>query len=90
VFEDDNQFKLVSVDLKNSDTKYEKLLNPSEFNNKRPSPSVVQEKTTGRFYIYDNSCGKVHIFSSDMLFSEEKDKPLISLCLNEEPPRSND
>jgi hypothetical protein len=77
----------MSVDLQNTENTQIKVLNPVEFNNKRPSPSIIQEKTTGRFYIYDNSCGKVHIFSSDVLTSQQKDKPLISLCLNEDPPR---
>ncbi|CAD8142264.1 unnamed protein product [Paramecium octaurelia] len=79
---------LISQHLGNN-TKWEKQLKIQDFGGLRPSLSIVQEKTTGRFYIYDNKLGKVHIFSSDMLINDNKDKPLVSLNLNEDKPRQD-
>ncbi|CAD8048938.1 unnamed protein product [Paramecium sonneborni] len=79
---------LISQHLGNK-TQWEKQLRLQDFNGQRPSLSIVQEKTTGRFYIYDNKQGKVHIYSSDMLINENKDKPLVSLNLNEDKPRQD-
>ncbi|CAD8045992.1 unnamed protein product [Paramecium primaurelia] len=79
---------LTSKHLVNN-TKWEKHLNLQDFGGQRPSLSIVQEKTTGRFYIYDNKLGKVHIYSSDMLINDNKDKPLVSLNLNEDKPRQD-
>ncbi|CAD8043813.1 unnamed protein product [Paramecium primaurelia] len=79
---------LISQHLGNN-TQWEKHLKLQDFSGQRPSLSIVQEKTTGRFYIYDNKQGKVHIYSSDMLINDNKDKPLVSLNLNEDKPRQD-
>lgn len=88
MFEPPKSLKLVSFNLENQQ-RWIKALNMQDFGGVAPSPSIVQEKTTGRFYIYDNSCGKVHIYSSDMLINLNKDKPLVSLNMNEDIPRQN-
>lgn len=85
-FQEPKELVLVSKHLTNN-TKWLKHLKLSDFGGVRPSLSIVQEKTTGRFYIYDNKHGKVHIYSSDMLINDNKDKPLVSLNLNEDKPR---
>ncbi|KAM3139007.1 hypothetical protein pb186bvf_008818 [Paramecium bursaria] len=83
-----DNLKLVSKDL-DANKSWTKILKLQDFGNKCPSLSIAQEKVTGRFYIYDNSCGKVHIYSSEILINSNKDRPLVSLSLNEEIPRQN-
>jgi hypothetical protein len=37
--------------------------------------------------MYDNSNGKVLVYSRDLLTNPNKDRPLIAMLMNEDPPR---
>ena len=46
----------------------------------------MQDKCTGRFFIYDND-GKILVFSKEP--ESDRSKPLIEMYLNEDLPRIN-
>lgn len=54
-----------------------------DFGNTPPSPFIVQEKRTGRFFMYDNN-NKILCFSNTPVKNSERDdksRPLIEMFL---------
>jgi hypothetical protein len=39
--------------------------------------------------LYDNSSGKILIYSPEILTNSTKDRPLIAMSMNEDPPRQD-
>jgi len=54
---------------------------------KNPPHLAVQEKTTGRFFIYDNN-NKILVYSSNPITTgrDDRTKPLIDMDLRDEKP----
>lgn len=47
----------------------------------------MKDKFTGRYFVYDNNTGKILIYSPEILTNPLKDRPLIAMNMDEDPPR---